>query len=109
MTDLVPGEIFLKGKSFFCPWEIKSYQSGSLGESFVGITRLVPGLLKNDTIGPREFSKWKFIILCPCTNGLWQELPLLLLWMFVQFNPSTLVNYKNGPCEFKLQTTRTLC
>ena len=73
------------------------------------ITCLVPGLLKNDTIGPREFSKWKFIILCPCTNELWQELPLLLLWMFVQFNPSTLVNYKNGPCELKLQTIRTLC
>ena len=62
-------------KIIFGPWEIKSYQNGSLGESFGKFTCLVPVIWKIAKQVPRVFKKMEIIFIT------------LILFRLVVFNP----------------------
>jgi hypothetical protein len=72
LAELVPGGIFLKGKSIFIlgkskrvknsPWNKRLVKSASLVPGIWKITKLVPGcfILENINFGSRNIQTWQF-------------------------------------------------
>ena len=75
MADLIPGGIFLKGKSIFIlgkskrvknsPWNERLVKIASLVPGIWKFTKLVPGcfILENINFGPCNIQTWQFLSL----------------------------------------------